>query len=284
MADLYELLVSDVAPTRLLLCGMDNVIDAGGVAGQARALVTEHAELTVVARFDVDALVDHQARRPVLHLRDGVNTGLTWPAIELLAGGEGDGRFLFLRGAEPDHRWRAFADAVAALAASYGVELLIGLGAYPAPAPHTRPARVVATASTDALAARVGFMPGSLDVPASISAAVELACAKVGIDAVGLWAQVPHYVANFPYPPSTVALLDAVSQLSGLTFAIDPLRREAEATVERLNELVQKNPEHQSMVQQLETMADTQPLSTGPLPSADELGAAFEQFLRDEDG
>ena len=244
--------------------------------------MAEHAELTVVARFDTDVLVDHQSRRPVLHLRDGVNTGLTWPEIELLAGGDGDGRFLFLRGAEPDHHWRAFAESVAALAASLGVEMLVGLGAYPAPAPHTRPGRVVATASNDSLASRVGFMPGSLDVPASISAAVELACAKVGIDAVGLWAQVPHYVANFPYPPATVALLEAVCHLTGLAFDFEAVRREATSTLERLDQLVAKNPEHQTMVQQLETMADTQPLSTAPLPSADELGEAFEQFLRDE--
>jgi hypothetical protein len=282
MDDLYELLLPEAAPARVLLCGLDNVIDAGAVAAHARTVVADAGPLEVVARFDADLLVDHQARRPVLHLRDGVNTGLTWPAIELLAGGEGGGRFLLLRGAEPDHRWRAFSAAVAGLAQRFGVELVAGLGAYPAPAPHTRPVLVVSTATSDELAAKIGYMPGALDVPASVSAAVELACAEAGIQAAGLWAQVPHYVANFPYPPSVVALIDTLTRVTGLTFDIGALRREAEATLARLDQLVAQNSDHQAMVRQLESVVDSQQLGSEPLPSADELAEAFEQFLRGE--
>ena len=49
-----------------------------------------------------------------MHLVDGVNTGLTWPSIELRHGRDPDGRdVLVLVGAEPDVRWRAFSADVA---------------------------------------------------------------------------------------------------------------------------------------------------------------------------
>ena len=74
-----------------------------------------------------------------MHLVDGVNTGLTWPSIELRAASDADGNdMLLLVGAEPDHRWRAFSRAAVDLAMEFGARMVVGLGAYPAPVPHTR--------------------------------------------------------------------------------------------------------------------------------------------------
>ena len=56
-----------------------------------------------------------------MHLADGIQTGLSWPTIELRAGADHDGHdVLFLIGAEPDHSWRAFSDAVVDLAIELG--------------------------------------------------------------------------------------------------------------------------------------------------------------------
>jgi predicted ATP-grasp superfamily ATP-dependent carboligase len=233
-----------------------------------------------IAAFDADDLVDHQARRPTMQLVDGVNVAVTMPRIDLYAAHDPHGEpFLLLQGPEPDHRWRAFAADVVDLARRFDVQLVVSLGAYPAPVPHTRPSRVVATATTDALAGRVGFLPGRMEVPASVNAVVERACADAGLDAVGLWAQVPHYVANFPFPAASAALLDALADLTGIRFPADALQVPAAGTRRRIDELVAQNPEHRAMVGQLEQMADQLP-TPGPLPSADELAAELEHFLR----
>jgi hypothetical protein len=291
MDDLYELLDEGAAPATVMVSGLDNWIDAGLATATALATIVTVAGggeggegLDVVARFDADLLVDHQVRRPAMRLVDGVNTGLVWPSIEVAAATDADGqRFLLLRGAEPDHRWRAFGRAVVELARRLGVELVVGLGAYPAPAPHTRPSRVVATATTEALANRVGFLPGSLQVPAGVGAAVERACADAGLPAVGLWAQVPHYVANLPYPGAAAALLETLGRLTGLRFPADELTGAAAETRSRIDQLVAQNQEHVAMVQQLERLVDEQ-LAPGPLPSADDLAAELERFLRNQDG
>ena len=80
-----------------------------------------------------------RARRPIMHLVNGLITNLAWPSIELLAGTDAHGHdLLLLVGAEPDFEWRAFSEAVLDLALEFGCRMVVGLGAYPAPVPHTR--------------------------------------------------------------------------------------------------------------------------------------------------
>jgi hypothetical protein len=280
----FDLAVPEVPTAPTLVCGLESWIDAGNAARLARDTLGAGTTLDLVGRFDADELIDHQARRPIMHLVDGVNTGLTWPVLELHLGTDrGEHRFLHLTGAEPDHRWRDFAATVVALARRAGVEQVISLGAYPAPVPHTRPAKVVATATSQPLADRVGFIAGRLDAPAGISAAIERACADDGIDAVGLWAQVPHYVANLPYPGATLALLDKLAELSDISVDTAELVSAAAETRARLDTLIAANAEHAAMVRQLEQGFDEQATTVFPLPSRDELAAEVERFLRTQD-
>jgi hypothetical protein len=241
---------------------------------------------TVVARFDVDVLIDHRSRRPITHLVEGVNTGLTWPRLELRHGKDADGRdVLLLVGSEPDVRWRAFCDQVVALVADLGVHLVIGLGAFPAPVPHTRALRLASTATTPELAARLPVR-ATLDVPAGVQAAIERACADADLPAIGIWAQVPHYLVNMTYPAASAALVDGLADLAGLRLDSTPLHEAATALRTRVDELVADNPEHVEMVRSLEAnhdreLGDDGP-ATGPLPSGDELAAEIERFLREQ--
>jgi hypothetical protein len=239
----------------------------------------------VVANFDVDSLLDHRARRPVVRIVDGVNSGLMWPEIQLRSGRTSEGRdVLFLVGPEPDHQWRAFCTAVAELAGAFGVQLVVGLGAFPAPVPHTRQTRLVATATSAELAHRVGFIPGTIDVPAGVQAALERRFSELGVPAVGLWARVPHYAAAMPYPEASVVLLEGLEALTGLRADATELRAAAQSTRTRLDELVANSEEHATLVHQLETAVDAEtdrPMGS-TLPSGDELAAELERFLREE--
>jgi len=283
MAELFHLDAPELPRAPVLICAVDSWIDAGLAAARARTALTDACDVSVVGHFDAEVLVDHQARRPVMHLVDGVNTGIDWPEIVLQLGADPDGRrFLLLTGAEPDRSWRALARLIVSLARQAGVRQVLTVGAYPAPVPHTRPAKVVATATSQEQANRVGFVPGRLDVPAGFAAAVERACADDGLAACGLWAQVPHYVANLPYPPAALALLEQIRALTSITVEPTQLREQAREATDRLDELVGQNPEHRAMVAELEAGYDAQP-ETFPLPSGDELVAELEQFLRDRD-
>ena len=165
----------------LVVC-LDGWIDAGGAAQSALGQLTQSCspEPELMIDFDTEELLDYRARRPVMHLIDSINTGLTWPTIQIMHGKIEGRDVLILQGAEPDHRWKEFSSTVADLAISYGCQMMVGFGAYPAPSPHTRPTRVVTTASSARMAEKIGVNRGSLDVPAGVMAAIERACVKIG--------------------------------------------------------------------------------------------------------
>lgn len=286
MSELYDLLDHPELDQPVLLVALDGWIDAGLGATAALSQLQRSTTWATVAEFDADTLLDHRARRPTMRIDEGVVTDLHWPTIELLAGTDRLGSdVLLLAGAEPDHRWRAFADAVTDLALDFEVRAVHGLGAYPAPVPHTRPSRVVATATTTELAATIGHVPGRVDVPGGIAAAIEQRCAEAGIAAAGLWAQVPHYAAAMPYPAAAIALFDALQRVAGVSFDQGSLADEALATHQRIDALIQGNADHLEMVRQLEVQVDDE-RAPGPVDfsiTGDELAAEIEQFLRDDE-
>lgn len=287
---LYELHHRPELDAPVLLVALDGWIDAGGAAARAVESVVGQSDTTHVATFDADALLDFRARRPTLHLVDGVNTGLTWSSTELHATRSPNGvDVLLLTGVEPDHAWNAFADAVVSLAVDLGCRMQVGFGAFPAAAPHTRPVQLSATASSDELAAAVGFVRGTVDVPAGIEAVLEQRFADIDLPAVGVWAQVPHYAAGMRYPAAAARLVEGLNKVAGTDFATDDLTEDIAAIRARIDELVESNPQHVAMIRQLEQAYDDslEALSDdtgigGDLPSGDDLAEELQRFLREQ--
>lgn len=293
---LYELLSQPPPMDRVLILGLDGWIDAGVAAGQATAALLGATDTEVIATFDSDALIDHRARRPTLQLTDGVIDDISWPTIELRAGTDRSGRgLLLLTGPEPDMRWKAFCDDVLRLAADLSTTLTVGLGAFPAPVPHTRPVRLASTATSRELSDAIGHVSGTMQVPVGIHAAIEASMGAEARPAIGIWARVPHYISNIPYPAAAVSILEGLQGLTGISLDLAELQAAAAVTHARINSLIGNSDEHTGMLQALEQQWDTEfagpgrgtgDLDPGPmpedLPSADELAAELERFLRGE--
>jgi len=276
-----------VEPT--LVVALTGWIDASGAAAAAMDHLIAALGARTIVTFDGDTFIDHRARRPVMELRDGVNTRISWPVPEVRHGRDDAARdVLLLTGPEPDTAWHLFADTVAQLAHQMGVVRMVGLGAYPYAAPHTRPIGITATSPDAAVVERLGYTRSSLDAPAGVTAVLEHSLHTAGIEAFGLWAQVPHYVASMAHPAASAALVEELNRTTGLT--VDPSTLRAEATIqrERLDQLVASNPEHAEMLRTLEAAHDaaTPPMTAieTPIPSVDEIAAQVEQFLRDQQG
>lgn len=283
---LYEITAWPEVSEPALVVGLEGWIDGGYAATGAMAHLKASLDSTLVATFDGEELLDHRSRRPVMHLVEGVNTGLTWPTIELRHGRDLDGRdVLLLTGAEPDVRWRAFIADVLDLAGRLGTRIVVPMGAYPAPVPHTRAGRIATTATSKELALRVGTVQGNLDVPAGVHGALEEACGAIGLPAVGVWAQVPHYVAAMQYPAASAELVDAVSLATGLRLDSSALHDAGRALRGRLDELVAANDEHAQMVTALEAHYDAEEGARPAtlLPSGEQLATEIERWLRNRD-
>jgi predicted ATP-grasp superfamily ATP-dependent carboligase len=244
-----------------------------------------------VATFDTEVLIDQRARRPIARIEDGVTTELTWPSIRILAGKDRIGAdLLYLTGPEPDVRWRAFIDDVVGLVRRLDVRMVVGFGAFPAPAPHTRPVRLASTVPPQSaeLAGRIGTVQGTLEVPAGIQAALEVALGAAGVPTIGLWARVPHYVSAMAYPEASAALIEGLCAVTGTVLDTTALRTAGEVTRHQVDELVRGNTDHVEMVRRLEAAIDSEegtPIGLGSeLPSGDEIAAELEQFLKGEGG
>lgn len=272
----------------LLVAMLTGWIDASSAAAGAMTLLDAACDARPLVTFDGDQFIDYRARRPTMMLRDGVSTELVWPEIVLKAGTDLDGRdVLLLAGPEPDTSWHRFAELAADLAIELGAPSAVVLGAYPFASPHTRPSRLSVTSPSPELVARSGLLRSSIDVPAGMGAVLEHELHARGVAAMGLWAQVPHYLGALSYPAATVALLDGLEHLVGLRVDSTSAREEADVQRRRVDLLVAGNDEHRTMVTQLEAAfdagEDTSPGSIdAPIPTGDELAAEFERFLRDQ--
>ena len=255
---------------------LDGWVDAGRTFDRLGRTLLTGAPL-LVADVDVDMLVDYRSRRPVMRVEDGVNTGLDWPRIELLATRDLNGRdVLVLQGVEPDRGWRTFAREVVDLAQDLAVRMVVTLGAYPAATPHTRAVQLSAMGTTPALIARIGRVEGRTESPAGAHAAIERECARRRIPSVGLWAPVPHYAASDSFPPAAIALLEGLAAIADRHFDVDALIGESVAVLERLDTSMARDHDRARMVGALELHADeVASVQLDRLPSGDQL---FEQL------
>lgn len=272
----------------VIVLAMDGWVDAGSGTAQARAALLAQIDTHRIGSFDADALIDYRARRPTMILEDGVIQSIRWPTIEVRYGVDRGGNdVVIIIGPEPDTAWQAFCAEIVALAQGHSARMVVGLGSFPAPVPHTRPTKLASTASTQALAQEVGFVPGSMEVPCGIHAAIEAGCQAVGMPAVGVWARVPHYLAASSYPAAAAALVDGLAKVAGLSLQSSDLHAEATAAHMRIDGLVAESEEHRLLVRQLEAQYDSDEEPVTPLgatdPDALERGLSdIEDFLRDQ--
>ncbi len=280
--DLYTLLQTPDLHSPVMLVHFDGWIDAGQSASAAIKHVIRQIDASPIATFDTEWLIDHRARRPVMHLIDGVNTGIDWPKIELTGGRDLDGNdVLVLSGAEPDHNWRSFTAAAVALGMRLGVRRMVGLGAYPAAVPHTRPCRLSVTASTPELT--VGdYVNASLDVPAGVESALEKAFELAGIESLGVWAQVPHYILNAPYPAASLALVQALQRTAEVRVETGSLLQQSISSRKRLDDLVASDDSHAEMIADLERRQDESTQAEADMQSTEQLADEIEQYLREQ--
>ncbi len=286
MTPLYERHTHPALESPVLLLATDSWVDAGLGARGAVGRVLETIPTEPIATFDADTLIDFRARRPTVRITDGVVDDLSWPEIQLRAGRDAGGQHLLvLVGPEPDMAWHAFVRSVVELATELQVRLVVGAGAYPAAVPHTRPVRLSAIATDADLAAKVGVVAGTTEVPAGIQTALQEGFAAAGIPAIGIWARVPHYLAAMPYPAAAAALVEMLADVTGLALDATELRQSAEEMAAQVEQAIANSDDGSEMVAQLEAAYDTAAATESDLadmPSGDELAAELERYLRDQ--
>lgn len=265
----------------VLIVFLEGFVDAGAVASTASAFLRHRWLAEPLAEFDADALVDYRARRPTAVVDNGVLRRLEWPQIQLLtARVDGPQDAVFLLGPEPDMRWHEFVEAVADASGELGVEFVIGLGAYPAATPHTRPVNIVRAANS--AAASLQFDADDVrgyTGPVGAGTALQAALAERQLPAVGLWAEIPHYISASPYPPGALAMVRLIASAMHTEVDTTELEAAAKAHLEQVDEAVAEHEEAAAMITGLEQITDAEE-DDGSLPTGEDLADEIERFLR----
>ena len=281
-------------PASVLLVSLDGFLDAG----QVRSTLAEHLldtlEHEVVASFDVDELVDYRSRRPLMTFDSDHYAAYDDPSLVLYRLVDKAGEpFLLLHGVEPDFRWEAFIEAVRQLGLAFGVRTMLSAHGIPMAVPHTRPVGTTRFASDPERLGDYTPIFGQVKVPGSADALMHLRLGEAGLTTFGVAVHVPHYLAETQFGDAAVAALDVIMELGGLVLPTKDLVEMAALTRGRIEEELAKNDEAREVVAGLEERYDhfvegqrrrsLLAAQEAELPSADEIGAQLEAFLRAAD-
>jgi hypothetical protein len=254
----------------------------------------------VVASFEVDEFYDYRARRPPMSFVQDHYSDYEAPRLVVrLMRDDRRAPYLLLTGPEPDVRWEAFAEAVRAVVEHFGVRLTVSMGSVPMAVPHTRPVQVTNHATAKRLLVSENVWQGEIRIPSSAQSLLELRLGEWGHDATGFVAHIPHYVAQFGYPEASAAMLRQVGAVTGLQWDTAELDAAAAERQAEIAAQVADSDEVRAVVAGLEQQYDAfhrddSGYGGGPnmleaedgslpdsadLPTGEELGAQFEQFL-----
>ncbi|MBB1483209.1 PAC2 family protein [Tessaracoccus sp. MC1865] len=292
-AALYQF-ESHVDPRTIHAKAMVVTLGAFVDAGHVQRLVDEHLLETlpnhVLARFDADQLLDYASRRPPITFERDHFTDYERPEITLHHVLDTDGApFLLLNGPEPSYQWERMAAAVVHLADTFDVAQVITLQGVPMAVPHTRPVSLSRFATSPDLIP--GHQPifGTMRMGASLPALLNVRLGEADVASVGLAAHIPPYLAETDFPAAAVALLDSLGVHAQLNLPTSTLETKAVHVAARLGEGMAADDDLRELVESLEEQHDRVVRALGhqaepeDVPSADELGAQAEAFLRSLD-
>ena len=274
----------------VLVHAVRGFVDAGNAGQLAAEHLVDELPTTRLATFDVDQLLDYRSRRPVMTFDQTTWASYAEPelVVDLVQDAAGV-PFLLLHGVEPDVQWERYVAAVRQIVERFDVPLTVGLHGIPMGIPHTRPLSVTAHATRPELVADHTSWFGTVQVPASASALLELRLGQSGHDAIGLRrarAALPRAVGVPAGEPGGADQRRACDRARPAGRGADVGRGRGHAR--RSTGRSTGSEEVAAVVHALEEQYDAFTRNIGrtsllagstELPTADELGAEFERFL-----
>jgi len=233
----------------------------------------------LIADVESEEFYDFQVNRPVVSIDESEIRSITWPTTQVfgLSIPTMPRDLVVVTGVEPSMRWKSFTSELLDLADDLEVSLIVTLGSLLADTPHTRPITVTGTGAHPSIATRLGVSVSKYEGPTGILGVIQDGCMRRGIDAISLWAAVPHYASNAPSPKVTLALINTLEDFLDISIPLSDLEENADAWEKEVNDLAAEDTEVAEYVKALEESKDAAEL---PDVSGDSIAKEFERYLR----
>jgi hypothetical protein len=263
--------------------------DAGGneaESGYSDRLTFHNTEFTtnfpelMIAQSQSEDFYDYQVTRPTISLNLDSSRQLTWPGTRIygVANPRGERDFILVEGVEPSMRWRSFAAELLDLADDCEVSLVIAVGAMLADTPHTRPIPVSTTAASPEIAAQRGLEVSRYEGPTGVLAVIQDEAVRREIEAVAIWAAVPHYASALTAHKATLALLNGLEDTLNLSLVQGELPEASLLWERAVTQMVSEDSDIEEYIKALEASQDSNIADE----SGEELAREVERFLRRE--
>jgi len=259
---------------------------------------TGHHEATLVAEMDPDQFYDFSITPPAVK-SEGDQRVIDWPRNEILLvrAPESLRDVLVLTGMEPQLHWPTFSAVLLGFLQEHAIERLLVLRTWPGAVPHTRPAMLRLTTTSEQLASELGLpaIENNYQGPVDFGGLLSSLHGNAGGLTGGLTAVVPNYLGIVPNPFAMLALTQVLDRLAGSKTPLDEVQETADELRGRADEEMANSEEFRHAVQEMErsyenvasdftgTGATAAAEGSDELPSADDLLRDVERFLRQDD-
>ena len=251
--------------------------------GEAATKAVEHLlalwPSQLIAEMESEDFYDYQINRPNVFLAEDGERELSWPTttIHAITVPEFDRDLVVVTGVEPSLKWRTFIGELLSLGEDLNISMVISLGALLADVPHTRPIPVSLSPANTTLAKKFDLEMSRYEGQTGILGALQDGCNARDIDALSLWAAIPHYVSSPPYPKATLALINHLEDLLEMNIPEGELPDDARAWELGATQIMQEDSEISEYVQSLEDSKDAADL---PEATGESIAREFERYLR----
>ncbi|MBI4885285.1 MAG: PAC2 family protein [Actinobacteria bacterium] len=266
----------------IMVLALRGWFDIAEVATDAVNALAADRVAPVVACIDPDPFFDFTQERPQVEFDDAELRKVHWPENEFrvvrFPGKAHD--LVVLAGVEPHLRYATFADAIIEVATRLACEVVVTVGAAPEAVPHSRPPLVMGSSTTAGLARALGLGRPKYEGVTGLVGVLQERLERGEIPAVSLRVGVPHYLGNAKHPQSSAALLNHLEHVLGVPTGHASLAEDAMRWRGLHDEAVAEDEQATKYVAMLEGEYDRR--IEAAMPTADDLGADFEKFLRDQ--
>ena len=182
-----------------------------------------------------------------------------------------------IRGPEPSLKWKRFSEELLDLFDDLEIDLVVTLGSLLADVPHTRPISVTGTSSNPELAKSFGVEVSRYEGPTGILGIIQDACQRRDLDAISLWAAIPHYASGSPSPKATFALLEELEDFLDISIPAGDLPDAAKAWEIAVTQIASEDSDISEYVKQLEADKDDSDLEE---TTGDVIAKEFDRYLK----
>lgn len=274
----------ELAPLRspIMVVALRGWFDVAEVATDALDHLVADRVAPVIATIDPDPFFDFTQERPEIALDEVDRLQVRWPDNEFrLARYPGRAHDLvLLAGVEPHLRYATFADCIIEVAHRLGCDVVVTVGAAAEAVPHTRMPMVVGSSTTDGLVRALGLSRPQYQGITGLVGVLQERLDRRSIPAVSLRVGVPHYLGNAKHPKSSAALLRHLEHVLDVPTGHALLADDIERWRALHDEAVDEDQQAAAYLRMLE--ADYDRRAEAALPSADDLAAELERFLREQ--